>query len=93
MGVFPSGGRLREIVLEVDIPDVLAELEAAFEAYGRGLTGNEIELSGARLAGTSAVAANAHQTWQSAARQGAEATLLIMAGMHGCAPRPARCEL
>ena len=49
-------------MLEVDIPDVLAELEAAFEAYGRALTGNEIELSGARLAGTSAVAANAHQT-------------------------------
>ena len=43
MGVFPSGGRLREIVLEVDIPDVLAELEATFEAYERALTGNDIE--------------------------------------------------
>jgi len=40
-----------------------------------------------------AVAANAHQTGQSAPRQGAEATLLIMAGMQGRAARPARCEL
>ena len=43
MGIFPPGGRLREIVLKVDIPDVLAELEATFEAYERALTGNDIE--------------------------------------------------
>jgi len=43
MGEFPSGGGLREIVLEVDIPDVLAELVATFEAYERALTGNDIE--------------------------------------------------
>ena len=30
-------------MLEVDIPDVLAELEATFEAYERALTGNDIE--------------------------------------------------
>ena len=30
-------------MLEVDIPDVLAELEAAFEAYGRALTTREAE--------------------------------------------------
>lgn len=30
-------------MLEVDIPDVLAELVATFEAYERALTGNDIE--------------------------------------------------
>ena len=30
-------------MLKVDIPDVLAELEATFEAYERALTGNDIE--------------------------------------------------
>jgi hypothetical protein len=53
----------------------------------------------ARLAGSRdrrqvhAVGANPHQIGQSPARQAAGATLLIMAGMHGCALRPARCEL
>ena len=51
------------------------------------------ELREGEAAGHGAVGANAHQTGQSAARQGAGATLLIMAGMHGCALRPARCEL
>ena len=36
-------------MLEVDIPDVLAELEATFEAYERALTGNDIETLGRSL--------------------------------------------
>jgi hypothetical protein len=40
-----------------------------------------------------AVGANPHQTGQSPARQDAGAALLIMAGMHGRALHPARCEL
>ena len=43
MGVFSAGRPVGRITLEIDIPEVLAELEATFEAYERALTGNDIE--------------------------------------------------
>ena len=39
-------------MLKVDIPDVLAELEATFEAYERALTGNDIETLNSLFWGT-----------------------------------------
>jgi hypothetical protein len=41
MGALPAGGGV--IMLEVDIPEVVAELTAVFEAYERALVGNDIE--------------------------------------------------
>ena len=35
MGVFPVWSQAEEIMLEIDIPEVLAELVAIFEGYER----------------------------------------------------------
>src|SRR5580704_2907552 len=43
MGVLSPGRAVGLIMLEVDIPEVLAELIASFEAYERALIDNDIE--------------------------------------------------
>lgn len=43
MGVLSTSGAVARPMLEIDIPDVFAELVATFEACERALIDNEIE--------------------------------------------------